>query len=158
MIELSQLKTWWEAPIFLWDDESHWPQLETIDKQNSNSRELKRKYNSILIPSVATLVNVEELDKGIWRLHPNRFSSRRKLTRILAWVLRFINNCTKENKISQAESNEEEISVAENHLIKEMQKKEFKEEYSSLITKKELPTHSKLLCLCPNLNLTVREL
>ena len=45
--------------------------------------------------------------------------------------------------------NVEEISDAENHLIKEMQKKEFKEEYSSLITKKELPTHSKLLCLCP---------
>ena len=41
--------------------------------------------------------------------------------------------------------NVEEISDAENHLIKEMQKKEFKEEYSALITKKELPTHSKLL-------------
>ena len=100
LIELSQLKTWWEAPIFLWDDESHWPQLETID---SCSRELKRKCNSTLIPSVATLVNVEELDKGIWRLHPNRFSSWRKLTRILAWVLRFIYNCTQENKISQTE-------------------------------------------------------
>ena len=152
MIELSQLKTWWEAPIFLWDDESHWPQLETIDKQNSCSGELKRKYNSTLIPSVATLVNVGELDKGIWRLHPNRFSSWRKLTRILAWVLRFINNCTQEDKISQTELNVEEISDAENHLIKEMQKKEFKEEYSALITKKELSTHSKLLCLCPKLD------
>ena len=101
------------------------------------------------MPSVATLVNVEELEKGMWRLHPNRFSSWRKLTRILAWVLRFINNYTQENKIRRAELNVEEISDAENHLIKEMQKKEFKEEYSSLITKKELPTHSKLLCLCP---------
>ena len=137
---------------FLWNDESHWPQLETIDKQNSCSRELKRKYNSTLISSVATLVNVEELDKGIWRLHPNRFSSWRKLTRILAWVLIFINNCTQENKISQAELNVEEILDAENHLIKEIQKKEFKEEYLALITKKELPTHSKLLCLCPKLD------
>ena len=67
MIELLQLNTSWKAPIFLWDDESNWPQLETIDKQNSCSRELKRKYNGILIPSVATLVNVEELDNGKWR-------------------------------------------------------------------------------------------
>ena len=94
LIELSQLKTWWEAPMFLWDDNSHWPRLETIDKQNSCSKELKRKYNNIVMPSVTTLVNVEELDEGIWRLHLNRFSSWRKLTRILAWVLRFINNCT----------------------------------------------------------------
>ena len=67
-------------------------------------------------------------------------------------MLRIINNCTQENKISQAELKVEEISDAKNHLIKEMQKKEFKEDYSSLITKKELPTHSKLLCLCPKLD------
>ena len=57
------------------------------------------------MPSNETLVNVEELDKGIWRLHPNRFPSWRKLTRVQAWVLRFANNCTQENKICQAELN-----------------------------------------------------
>ena len=40
----------------------------------------------------------------------------------------------------------------ENYIIKEMQKKEFNEEYTSLVTKKELPKHSKLLDLCPKLD------
>ena len=38
------------------------------------------------------------------------------------------------------------------NIIEEMQKKEFKEEYTSLAKKKELPTHSKLLSLCPRLD------
>ena len=63
-----------------------------------------------------------------------------------------VNNCTQENKISQAKLNIEEILDAENHLIKEMQKKEFKEEYSSLI-KKESPTY----CVFVQ-NLIVKEL
>ena len=54
--------------------------------------------------------------------------------------------------MNQVELSIEEISDAENHLIKKMQKKEFKEEYLSLIKKKELPTHSKLLGLYPKLD------
>ena len=41
----------------------------------------------------------------------------------------------------------EEILHAENYIIKEMQKKEFKEEYLLLAIKKQLSTHSKLLGL-----------
>lgn len=46
----------------------------------------------------------------------------------------------------------EEISHAENYIIKEMQKKEFKEEYLLLAIKKQLSTHSKLLGLCSKLD------
>ena len=31
--------------------------------------------------------------KIIWRLQPERFSSWNKLTRLLAWVMRFTTNC-----------------------------------------------------------------
>ena len=152
LIELSQLKVWWEGPTFLSDDKSNWPQLETVDKPDSYARELKRKHNNIPLSSNATLINVEESVAESWRLYPNRFSSWRRLTRVVAWVLRFINNCKQENKLKQAELSIEEISDAENYIIKEMQRKEFKEEYSSLVKKKELPTHSKLLGLCPKLD------
>ena len=54
--------------------------------------------------------------------------------------------------MKQVELSIEEISDSENYIIKEMQRKEFKEEYSSLVKKKELPTHSKLLGLCPKLD------
>ena len=149
--ELSQLKVWWEGPTFLLDDKSKWPQLDTVGNSDScNKRELKRKYSNI--KAIATLVNVEESAENSWRLHPSRFSSWNRLTRVLAWVLRFINNCKQENKLKQVELNTEEISDAENHIIREMQKKEFKEEYSSLVKRKELPTHSKLLGLCPKLD------
>ena len=152
LIELSQLKVWWEGPTFLSDDKSNWPQLETVDKPDSYARELKRKHNNIPLSSNATLINVEESVAESWRLYPNRFSSWRRLTRVVAWVLRFINNCKQENKLKQVELSIEEISDAENYIIKEMQRKEFKEEYSSLVKKKELPTHSKLLGLCPKLD------
>ena len=54
----------------------------------------------------------------------------------------------------QVELSIEEVSDAENYIIKEMQKKEFNEEYNSLVKKKELPKHStgKLLGLCPKLD------
>ena len=152
MTELSQLKIWWEGPIFLSEDKSNWPQLEIVPKPNNYTRELKRKYSNIQLSSATTIANMEESVEESWRLHPSRFSSWRRLNRVLAWVLRFINNCKQENKLSQVELSVEEISDAESYIIKEMQKKEFKEEYTSLAKKKELPTHSKLLSLCPRLD------
>ena len=86
MIDLSQLKVWWEGPSFLSDDKSNWPQLEIIAKPNSYTKEFKKKYSNIQQSSAATLVNVEESAEESWRLHPSRFSSWRRLTRVLAWV------------------------------------------------------------------------
>ena len=152
LIELSQLKIWWERPIFLSEDKSNWPKLETVPKPNSYTRELKRKYNNVQLSSAATLVNMEESVEESWRIHPSKFSSWRRLNRVLAWVLSFINNCKQENKLNQVELSVEEISTAESYIIKEMQKKEFKEEYTSFAKKKELPRHSNLLGLCPRLD------
>ena len=137
---------------FLSEDKSNWPKLETVAKPNNYTRELKRKYNNIQLSSAATLVNIEESVEESWRLHPSRFSSWGRLNRVLVWVLRFINNCKQENKLNQVELSVEEISNAESYIIKEMQKKEFKEGYTSLTKKKELPRHSKLLGLCPRLD------
>ena len=131
-IELSQLKIWWEGPIFLSEDKSNWPQLETVDKPNNYIREHKRKYSNIQLSPAATLVSVEISMEEPRRLNPTRFSSY--------------------NKMRQVELSLEEVSDAENYIIKEMQKKEFNEEYTALVKKKELPKHSKLLGLCPKLD------
>ena len=58
LTELSQLKVWWEGPIFLSEDKSNWLLLETVDKPNNYTRELKRKYSSIQLSPAATLVSV----------------------------------------------------------------------------------------------------
>ena len=91
LTELSHLKIWWEGPIFLSEDKSNWPQLETVAKPSNYTRELKRKYSNIQLSSAATLVNMEESVEESWRLHPSRFSNWRRLNKVLAWVLRFIN-------------------------------------------------------------------
>ena len=134
------------------EDKSNWPQLETVDKPNNYIRELKRKYSNIQLSPAATLVNVEKSMEEPWRLNATKFSSWRRLTRVLAWTLRFINNCKQHNKMRQAELSLEEVSDAENYIIKEMQKKKFNEEYTALVKKKKLPKHSKLLGLCPKLH------
>ena len=59
LTELSQLKIWWEVPIFLSEDKSNWPQLEIVPKPNSYTRELKRKYSNIQLSSATTIVNME---------------------------------------------------------------------------------------------------
>ena len=153
-------------------------QLETVDKHKNYTRELKRKYSNIQSSSATTLVNLETSIEELWRLNPSRFLSWTRLTRILAWILRFINNRKQQNQMSQVELSIEEVldaenyinshkqhnqmsqvelSIkevldAENYIIKEMQKKEFNEEYTSLVNKKEWPKHSKLLGLCPKLD------
>ena len=115
LTELSQLKVWWEGPIFLSEDKSNWPQLETVAKPSNYARKLN---SNIQLSSVATLVNMEELFEESWRLHPSRFSSWRRLNRVLTWVLRFINICKQENKLNQVELSVEEISDAESYIIK----------------------------------------
>ena len=72
---LSQLKVWWERPIFLSEDKSNWPQLETVGKPKNYTREHKRKYSNIQLPSATTLVNLETSIEELWRLNPSRFSS-----------------------------------------------------------------------------------
>ena len=91
LTELSQLKIWWEGPIFLSEDKSNWPQLEIVPKPNSYTRELKRKYSNIQLSSATTIVNMEESVEESWKLHPSRFSSWRRLNRVLAWVLIAVN-------------------------------------------------------------------
>ena len=46
----------------------------------------------------------------------------------------------------------EEISDAENHVIKEMQKEAFKDEYSTLLSKRQLSSSGKLVGLCLKLD------
>ena len=77
-MDLSQLKVWWEGRIFLSDDKSNWPQLEIVAKPNSYIYKRTVQCN-IQMSSTATLMNVGESAKELWRLHPSRFS---RLTKI----------------------------------------------------------------------------
>jgi len=81
--------------------------------------------------SSIALISIGEPRSETWRLNPSRFSSKRCLTRVQTWVLRFINNCKQVNKdrLTQGELSTEEVSDVENHAIKEIQKEAFKDEF-----------------------------
>jgi len=159
LVEILQLRAWWEGPAFLMDSQCKWPTINMVLNLD-NTTELKRKYVIPQEPSVSAFVvthlssTTALMNDGLCtgRLQPSRFSSWRRLIRVVAWTLRFIDNCRKENKLNQTELSAEEMSDAEYQVIKEMQRKAFKGEYQSLVNHKQLPTSSKLLGLCPKLD------
>ena len=128
--QLSQLRVWWESPEFLYRNETEWPQLEAITPEDK-IKELKKRYvpNSESSPceSFTALICIRERSKESWRLNPSRFFSWKRLTRVQVWVIRFMNNCKQvsKDKPGRGELTAEEISDAENHIIKEMREETF---------------------------------
>ena len=85
-----------------------------------------------------------------WRLHPSNWSSWLRLTRVCAWVLRFVQNCrsSRQERLSESLS-PAEIENDEILIIREAQQAAFTEEYheNKLISKK-----SRLKTLVPLLD------
>lgn len=78
---------------------------------------------------------------------------RLRLTRVQAWIYRFLNNCRLPRKKRTAgELTSEEITDAEVHIIKKAQRESFKDEYEALSEGKVVPRQSKLLALKPKLD------
>ena len=164
LVEILNLKSWWEGPEYLRKDESLWPN-NIVEKEPFNAlKEVKMKNNSrlhsgktMLSRCVEMSVNLKaaaDKDTSIWRLQPERFPSWKRLTRTQAWVMRFISNCrvSENDRLLDPELNSEEIIDVEGHIVRIMQREVFREEYSALIRKDKLPKHSKLLKLCPRLD------
>ena len=84
-------------------------------------------------------------------MEPNRYSSWRRLTRVLAWVRRFQNNCYAKCS-SSGTLTTEEINDAETELIINAQKKTYAEEYNQLINNKGISKTSCLLKLSPQID------
>ena len=78
----------------------------------------------------------------------NDESSWLRLTRIQAWIYRFLNYCLlPSGRRTKDELTAEEIQDAEIRIIKAAKKRSFEAEYSVLSSGKPLPMSSKLLML-----------
>ena len=153
LMELVELRMWWEGPEYLKEDESQWPR-NVVDKRPASAvEEVKQKY-TMKEPSEEKSAFMTTTTKIIWRLQPERFSSWNKLTRLQAWVMRFTTNCRshQHERLLDKGINLEEIRDAEKLILKTTQKECFKEEYTAIIERKKLPKNSKLLSLCPRLD------
>ena len=81
---------------------------------------------------------------------PTNWSNLRQLRHLLAWALRFVNNVLADlEKQQSGPLTPEEVEEAEHDLIRDVQKKEFSEEYTAIRNNKPLPIKNRLSKLMP---------
>lgn len=128
---------WWEGPDYLKNDESKWPVIP-------NSK--------LILPELKVLtVNTKPENKKSELIKFENYSNSSKLKRIFAYVLRFINNCKKENTKSIGSLKHNELEQSLNYLIQIAQLESFKDEINLLKKGKSL-TSSNFSQLSPFLD------
>ncbi|XP_022828982.1 uncharacterized protein LOC111358223 isoform X2 [Spodoptera litura] len=135
--DLLSSSLWWEGPSFLQKERSEWPQNSFVVQ---NLPELK--VHSL----IAALDNS---DDGSLFIEFKRYSSFNKISRIFAYVLRFVNNCNKNKHKYSGPISSDEINNSVVLLIKKCQVQSFPFEIGLLRQGKQLPQKSKLLQLTP---------
>ena len=162
---LVSMVSWWHGPSFLEQDELMLPinriqiQESAIEERKNDSRKRERskvgraESIGIKVSPERTMTTKEAITVQSWRLQPTLFSSWKRLTRVRAWVNRFIHNCkaTPYSRIV-GELSPEEIRDAENEIIIRAQREAFSENIQALPKEKELPKNRKLVGLHPRLH------
>lgn len=128
---------WWNGPTWLSRGSEHWPQEEP--PQALDIPEVK--------PTKVVLLSVVR-DYTIFE----RFSSLSKLSRVIAYCLRFKSNLLNANNHKSGTLTVSEQDEALKRLIALMQEQEFSDDIKSLTQNRELPRNSKLLPLRPFLD------
>ena len=140
---------WWRGPDFLTKHESEWPKAK-INEGSEVKMEAKKRLT--LTSSLNFALPHRPQDRK-WRLHSSNWSSWLRLTRVCAWVLRFVENCRSPHQERLSESlSPEEIENAEILIILEAQQAAFTEEYRALQENKLISKKSHLKTLVPLLD------
>lgn len=137
--QLSNNEFWWQGPGWLSENEEDWPQTKLEFK---NEPPETRK-------AVKIFVTQENHTSFIFQ----RYSTYRRLQRITAYLIRFIENCQcgkTERRLEELTA--EELRKATNRLVKVSQQEEFAEEMKKLKKEKEVHKNSSLFRLRPFLD------
>ncbi len=135
--ELLEHKLWWDGPEWLRHPEAQWPTRPELMEVPVQSEEKEISLHA----SLATSPVLPILEK---------YSSFAHLTRVTAWIFRFVNNCRKSSARKLDHISVDEISHAERYWISVAQQSAFAEEL--LQKRSELPSRSRLLALHPVLD------
>ncbi|XP_061728105.1 uncharacterized protein LOC133533163 isoform X1 [Cydia pomonella] len=136
---------WWSGPSFLKQDMAYWP---TAPGRSGNESSLPEMLPA---KSLVTCPAFDNSCKPIEHLIKNK-SSYSKLQRIIAYILRFIHNCKKENTKKTGGLTLAELESASVLLLRRSQQDSFPNEYELLKTGKPLPKKSRLSSLSPFLD------
>ena len=139
--ELLTHDLWWNGPSWLKLGIQSWPIPDSLPP-NEPSVEAEEMCSHLAIVSDPVI----PID---------RFSSFTRLTRVTAWMKRFLYNCraSKRGLSRKVEPlSVEELNQAMMYWIRVIQKDHFSDEYKALCKKVQLPTSSVLLSLRPFLD------
>lgn len=135
--DLPSSSLWWEGPSFLKKGRLEWPQNSLV----------AQKLPELKVHSLLSAAN-NTADNSLF-INFNKYSNFNKLSRIFAYVLRFINNCNKNKQRYSGPINSDEINNSVMLLIKFSQLQSFSFEIGLLKQRKTLPHKNKLLQLTP---------
>ncbi len=133
-------KLWWNGPLWLSRPEQNWPR--TIQLEVEHLPGMKKD-------KVVTLTMIGQEFK-LWTL----YSDYRKLTKILAWMLKFVRNARKSTSTDETTTFDSytlcfsDIQAAKMCLILQQQKESFPVEIDALSHNKQIQHSSKLWGLC----------
>lgn len=129
-IDFVENPIWQCGPSWLLKSKEHWPVQRLLDSVSDEVLE-KRK------PTLITMINVAPTDTSLFEW----YSSFWKLTRVTAYVLRFINRCRRRHHEHGFFITVQELQSAKEALVKAVQHHVFVEETKAL--KKKQPISSK---------------
>ncbi|XP_018569139.1 uncharacterized protein LOC108909312 [Anoplophora glabripennis] len=132
--QLKNLDIWWSGPEWLSKANTHWP---TLCSANASKIPDKRKNENISLVTI--------LDQHIF----DRFSSLLKMQRVVAYCLRFYNNCKSNSSKVYGYLTTNELDVSLLTLVKVAQSHSFGLEIRNLRGKKTVPNTSSILSLNP---------
>ena len=131
--ELIQKELWWKGPPWLQKDPELWPRCPDINL----SREL---------PELRIRVLTLQPANDFWW---NRYSSFDRLLRTVAWLRRFVHNCTHQGREKADRLTTRELDEARKVLLRLSQAQTFSDVLGYLRKGNELPRRCQLLALRP---------
>lgn len=129
--QLQNSELWWKGPQ--WLTEGDWP-IDQIFECNTDVEVQSEKCNSVDFTNTVQSTGFSNL--GITSIiEVKNFSSLQRLTRVAAYVLRFIKNTQNPGTKTVGELNAEELHMANERLIKAVQQECFQREIQELQVK-----------------------
>ena len=112
--KLKDEELWWKGPSWLTQEESRWPTSQVITSTPESQEEMK-KTSTVMIVDVQDSASVAKV------VDNERHGSLRKLRRVTAWVLRFVQNSKPRCAKRKGRLTREELINAENEWVKAAQ-------------------------------------